>query len=148
MTEAFDALETELGALQPREVSPQLPQRIAERLEGAAWSWKRRLSGSVVLAGGVAAGLALALFLWRGSRPSPLPEIVVKPSPAPVPSPVARDDRLPTVRAYQQAWAESPEAFEALLDKHAQACSLSVGTVDRATLIAPYPFLSTTIGDH
>jgi hypothetical protein len=138
MTEPFDALEAELEALQPRQPSPQLQRRIAERLEHVPLSWKTRFAWSVVLASGIAAGVSLAVFLWRPKPQTSQPEIVREKPPAPIPPTVAVDNRLPTVGAYQQALAESPEAFEALLDQHARTCALSVGQRRSAILMTPY----------
>jgi hypothetical protein len=146
MTEPFDSFEAELESLRPRELSPPMRQRIAERLERTSSSWKGRLAWSVVLAGGVAASVPLAIFLGRGNGRAPQeePKVVTSQTPAPA----APDDRFPTVRAYQEALAKSPEAFEALLDKHARMWSVAAQPVQRANLWTPDSFLPEAIGDQ
>lgn len=114
MSEAPDPLEAELSALRPREVSPDLRRRVAERLAEAPlstrrWWWRLALAGALA-----AAGLAAALFWGIGGRHIE-PEPVFPPAPA-----VKAEDYGPTVLAYERALARSPEELDALLNQHAR----------------------------
>jgi hypothetical protein len=116
MTEPPDPLEAELFTLRPREVSPELRRRIAERLaEPLPFPRYRRL-WQLALVGGLAAACLAVILLLRSSGS------VVPPSPPdrpPTPAAVAVEDANPTVLAYQRALARSPEELDALLDKDA-----------------------------
>src|SRR5262249_8499556 len=122
MNEADDPLEAELAALRPRDVSPGLRQRVAERLADsrarrARWLW------GFALAGGLAAACLVAILLFRranvpGVEPGPIAN-------GPLASHAVGDDSLPTVQVYQQALARSPEELDALLDRHAARASRS-----------------------
>jgi hypothetical protein len=69
-----------------------------------------------VLAGTLAVVVILvAVMPGRQDSPPPAPPVVVPPTPAATES----DDPAPSVLAYQQALARSPEKLTALLDKHA-----------------------------
>lgn len=114
MNDPDDALEAELAAMRPREVSPGLRRRVGERLGG--WpALRSRRFWAVGLAAGVAACVAAVLLLGR-VPPAGTGQNGVK-VPVAVPDPI--DDALPTVRAYQHALARSPEELDALFDRHA-----------------------------
>jgi len=121
MNEADDPLEAELAALRPHEVSPGLQRRVAERLAQAPPSRARWLWGSALAGGLAAACLVAAILLGRGTGPVvPTRRTTVEVPPAPR---GASDDSLPTLQVYQRALAWSPEALDALLDKHAVRAS-------------------------
>jgi hypothetical protein len=142
MNDDHDPLEAELHALRPHGISAGLPQQIAARLECAAdnadpsrdrqgavpgsrknrsltvaarhWRWR------VVLAGGLAAAcLAVLVLWWRGEDGAPQHDPIVNPPSVPGRSLVQAEDHWPTLLVYRQALAQSPEAFDALLDRHA-----------------------------
>jgi hypothetical protein len=119
MSEAPDPLEAELSALRPREVSPGLRRRIAERLgDPPRDGWRTRRLALVV--GLAAACLAVVLLRWRGGHgPGSGPRsVVIQPRPAPPVAP-GFDDLGPTLVAYELALARSTEDLNALLDEHA-----------------------------
>jgi hypothetical protein len=110
MNETPDPLETELLAIHPRPVSAELRQHIAGRLAGSTTQHKRPL-WQVALGGGLAATCLAALFLARGGgRPAVVGPLDVRPG--------RTEDELPSLRAYRQALARSPEDLDALLDRH------------------------------
>ena len=114
MSEAPDPLEAELAALRPLGVSPELRGRVADRLN--AGSAARRWAWGAVLAGALAVAVILVTVMpGRKESPPPVPPVVVPATPAATES----DDSAPSVLAYQQALARSPEMLTALLDKHA-----------------------------
>jgi hypothetical protein len=98
-----DPLEAELRSLRPQPLSPAMRRRLGDRLTAAPAG--RRRHGLVALTGSLAASaLALATLLRFGAEP---------------PAPPAREAAtLPTVQAYRQAFARSPEALDELLDRH------------------------------
>jgi hypothetical protein len=113
MNESYDPLETELEALRPRGISPELKRRIAEHL-AEAQAARQRLPWSPALAGALAAAsLAAVLLGWSGRDSEPSPN-----DPRP-PVFVVNGNAKPTVQAYRRALAQSPHALNALLDKHA-----------------------------
>ena len=116
MNEPRDPLELELAALRPHEISPELQSRIARRLanESPAISpWRR-----IALAGGLAAaGVAAVLLWWTSGRSVEPDKIAIQPQPPA--QPLNSADQGPTVLAYRRALSQSPEALDALLDKHA-----------------------------
>ena len=123
MSELSDPLETELSAIRPREVSPGLRGRIAERLADPPRA--RRGTWRLALVGGLAAAcLAAVLLRWGGGHgggAGPTP-VVVRPEPAP-PDPVKAEveDVEPTLLAYERALARSPDDLDALLSRRAAA---------------------------
>lgn len=116
MNETPDPLERELLAFRPSALSGELRQRIAGRLADSTAKKNRRF-WSLGVIGGLAAACLVALFLGRGGSRS------VDTGPPLVGSPTAPsgrpEDALPSLRAYRQALAQSPEAMETLLDRHA-----------------------------
>ena len=125
MNETPDPLEAELRAFRPPEVSAELRGRIARRLADSTARRKPRLWGIAVVGGLVAAGLG-GLFLgwggwggWGGWSAGNRPVVV-----GPLMAPSGRtEDALPSLRAYRQALARSPEDLDALLDRHAARAS-------------------------
>jgi hypothetical protein len=116
MSDAPDPLEAELSALRPLEVSPGLRRRVAERLSEAPPASPGR-PWRLALAGGLAAACLAAIILrWAGGWRVGTEAVVALPRPAPA-APV--EDSGPTLLAYERALARSPEALDALLDKHA-----------------------------
>jgi hypothetical protein len=116
VNDANDSLEAELSALRPREVSPRLRLRVAERLVDSPRSKRRRLWRMACAGGLAAACLTAVLFPWEGSQRIERKAIVGLPEP---PLSVEVEDAGPTLMAYQQAFVRSPEALDALLDKDA-----------------------------
>ena len=107
-----DPLENELAALRPRPVSPELRDRVAERLNAPAprrrWVWGIALVGVLMVAGVIA-------FL-RPNRKEPAPPVLPAVAPSPR-APVELESPPPSVLAYRRALARSPEALDALLDQ-------------------------------
>jgi hypothetical protein len=113
VTDDLDALAAELRSFRPRSPSPALRRRIAEHLAGPAPA-RTQMRRYAALAGSLAAaGLVFALLLDRASRRT---HDLVPDKP----HTVAAGDPMPTVRAYRQALAKSPAAFESLLDEQAR----------------------------
>jgi hypothetical protein len=114
--ETPDPLAEELAALRPHELSPAFRRRVAESLAGprpvtSRWPWV------VALAGGLAAAVLAVAILGRGGDPGVVTtRAIVEPRPGPA---VQAEDAMPTLQAYRQALARSPEELDALLDKHA-----------------------------
>ena len=71
MSEAPDPLEAELSALRPREVSPGLRRRVAERLADPPHA--RRRIWRIALAAGLAAACLAAVLFRRGGGPARYP---------------------------------------------------------------------------
>jgi hypothetical protein len=118
MTEAPDPLEAELSALRPREISPGLRRRVADRLADPPHA--RRRIWRIALAAGLAAACLAAVLYRPGGGHGPVPDpgpVVVRPRPAP-PAEVEEDSE-PTLLAYERALARSPEELDDLLAKHA-----------------------------
>jgi hypothetical protein len=111
MNDEHDSFELELHALRPRDISPDLPERIGLSLiaDRIAASRRKRHMAVVLLGGFLAASLLIAV-LWPRSHPEPAP---VAQRRIEVPEP------LPTFRACQRALNQSPEAALALMDKYA-----------------------------
>jgi hypothetical protein len=116
-----DPLEAELAALRPHEPSPELKQRLAERLDRATTSRpaerRKNIRWIGALAGGLIAAGVVAMIIWRRGDETivpPAPDVSVEATTA-----AAFDDSLPSFWSYRAALAESPEAVDALLDRHA-----------------------------
>lgn len=123
-----DPLEAELKSLQPVPPSPDLGRRIGERL--AAVPVRARVRGWLVASGlAAAACVAVALLVWRNDDPAGDAtghgHVAVAPAPnGPSTRPGQAIDAtvpLPTRLAYHRALGESPEAFDALLDRRRPA---------------------------
>jgi hypothetical protein len=109
-----DPLENELASLRPRPVSPELRDRVAERLNapapGRRWVWGVALVGVLLVVGVI----ALVRPTWKEPIP-PVPPAVAPPPPAPLTT--EPESQVPSVLAYRRALAQSPEALDALLDQ-------------------------------
>jgi hypothetical protein len=148
MSDKPDFLETELSALRPRAVSPELRRRIAEQLEKRESREaenraleKRTASprfGSPIFRrqlalGGSLAAAGLLIYLWWGAGRGVDPQTSsVRTLPPPRVEGTHDDvregavnDSVPTLLAYQRALARSPEELEVLLDRHALAAPAS-----------------------
>jgi hypothetical protein len=116
----YDPLEAELAALRPHEPSLALKQRIAEHLDvvpAIESAPRRRTVRWIGAVGGglIAAGLVAVVFWRRGDETiePPAPDVSAPAAAA------AFDDSLPSFWSYRTALAESPQAVDALLDRHA-----------------------------
>jgi hypothetical protein len=121
MSEEYDPLEQELDGLRPLDLRAGLERRIAEQLaaeHGSRPGSNARWGLTIVAGLAMAAGLIVAVGWWPRPEPERVP-VLVQPTPVHPPPRVDIDDRAPTALAYQRAWAESPEAFDALLARHA-----------------------------
>jgi hypothetical protein len=116
MTADRDPLEAELEALTPREPSPELRRRVSERLAVTPAARRQLWRSEAVLALAAAVLAAIGLSL-------PRPAVNVRP---PDPPAVVRADPGPSLAAYERALARSPEALDALLDRHAARPSAAV----------------------
>jgi hypothetical protein len=130
MNAEHDPLESELAALRPREPSPELHQRIAERLDDgiaaagranqSSWTKGTGNRAGVLLGltvGAIAAAVAVAILVPRDDDRPPFGEPTVQP-PQPLVFSVF-DQTLPTVWQYHGKLGRSPRELEALLDQHA-----------------------------
>jgi hypothetical protein len=119
MTE-FDALETELAAMRPRQPSDGLKSRIAERLASSSprsiQPPSRRVRRRVAMIGGLAAACLAAIVIWR--------ELI--PGAENWPQQVSQDlfvagafnSDSPSVWSYRKALTHSSESLAELLDQH------------------------------
>jgi hypothetical protein len=139
-----DPLESELRALSPHEPSPELRERIAERLAAEAmparsrWRprWHCAAWGGALAAGVVAACVMAAILLRREADPVAKVEV-----PAEVQQPLidsAFDDALPSLWTYRRALARSAEELDALLDKHAGLARESNSQLDQVRAFARF----------
>jgi hypothetical protein len=141
MNQKHDALEVELGALRPHQVSPALRRGIAERLADsplarARWPW------GVAFAGGLAAA-CVAAVVFPGPEANPRHDpgrSIAEVPPAPR---GAIDDSLPTLQVYRRALAGSSEELDALLGKHA-AVTLPPDSIESRT----HAFILTDVELH
>lgn len=122
--DADDPLEAELAALRPHDPSPALRQRVAERLaDSPSFSRSRWLWGTA-FAGVLAAACLVAILVVRRTIPGDVsPPVIVQ---VPAAAAGSGDDSLPTLQVYQRALSHSPEAVDALLDRHAVRTSQPV----------------------
>jgi len=134
-----DPLEAELAALQPRDPSPQLRQRIAEQLTVARPRQDHSNSCQIWWNGAIAGGLIAAclvtglLLLRPTSRNNEEGELTaVRPQ---LDIFAVFDNALPTVWSYQRALAHSPQDLEALLEKHAAVSPSHVDAAPRHLFI-------------
>ena len=121
--ESGDPLEAELSRLRPAALTPHLVSRIAAGLAAdVAPRIQARTSRPHVrwmigaLAAGLAACIAVAVFIRHRQTVPPHPDIVIGP-PAPPAQLAAAPDRPVTLAAYRSALARSPEDALALLDR-------------------------------
>lgn len=119
MTE-FDALETELAAMRPRQPSIELKSRIAERLASSSprsiQPRSRRVQRRVAMIGGLAAACLAAIVIWRELIPG------TEHGPSQVSNDLlvttAFDSDSPSVWSYRKALTHSSESLAELLDQH------------------------------
>ena len=114
-----DDLERELQSYRPRPPAPEMNRRIGRRIVQVR---RRRLATAFAIAAAVV-GVAVGLNLHRPSAPPGIPPMV-PPAQAAVPP--------PTVLAYEQAFAQSPAALDALLDEQSVRASRGVSTAPPA----------------
>jgi hypothetical protein len=113
MNDANDPLEAELAALRPHDPSPELRQRVGQRLTvpvrtGSRWPW------GVALVAGLAAACVVAVLLRYGVGPGPAPtQTAFDPRTA-----GATEDSLPSIWVFQNALSRSPDELDAVLDRH------------------------------
>ena|SRR5437762_3157452 len=125
-----DAFEAELSALKPQPPSPELRQRVANKLKVvdpvSVHTRSRRISYSGAVVVGLVAACVIAALLPR-TQPigKPQPESTFDTTELPVAA--AFNDALPTVWTYQRALAGPPQELEALLDQHAALASPTGG---------------------
>jgi hypothetical protein len=145
MSEAPDPLETELLALRPHEVSPELRRRVAERLAESSAA-RRRWRWRIALAGGLAAAFVAAmLFPWRAGRrdePAPIP-VVVQPALA-----VEAKRSFPTLIEYERALARSPEELDSVLKRGADWAPPNRELVSMFTVIRSDAQLRDLLGEN
>jgi hypothetical protein len=123
MNDECDPLEEELARYRPEPISPELRQRIGDRLAGMR-RWRLRFPAML----GAAAALAAACVMWWVS-PTALPPERIRPAP---PQAAQEDNRWPTFAAYHRALNESPQALEELVDRQAAlACRGEVAPLTR-----------------
>jgi hypothetical protein len=113
----IDPLEAELAALRPAQPSAELFQRVGRELQRRPGFWARAWFIGPVAA---AACAAVVLLVWRGgARPVGSVVPVATTTQVPTTTGVADDSDLPALATYRRAWARSPAALDALLDRHA-----------------------------
>jgi hypothetical protein len=117
-----DAFEAELAALQPQPPSPELRQRVTDKLNvqvlvSSPPRSRRIWSSGAAIVGLVVACVIAALLLRPQPVGKPQSEFTFEATDLPVAA--AFNDALPTVWTYQRALAGPPQEVEALLDKHA-----------------------------
>src|SRR4051794_40163286 len=125
MNEHIDPLEAELAALQPREPSPELKSRIAERLAGdgpvipptSRKPIARWLAIQAMYAVALAASLVVAALLWRGQRTTIVELPRDRDAQPTAPISIALDNSLPSVWTYERALARSADDLDAALNK-------------------------------
>jgi hypothetical protein len=122
MSEPLDPLEQELAGFQPRRASPELRQRIGERLRAPGWTWRH---WAVVVGTAAAAGIVV-LLAW----PAPEPDTKLDSS-----SRVSTNDLQlapPTLAAYRRAFEQSPDTLEEMLGQHPALAMREPGEALRA----------------
>jgi hypothetical protein len=137
-----DSFEAELASLRPREVSPELRNRIARGL--ADVPTRQNLGWQIAALGGlVAACLALTFFPRNQARDTSPDAALVGTQAIP---PGGSDSTGPTLLAFRRVVARSPDDLEPFLDGQGKmvfevgpsAASIRVFTPSPATL---YSFL-------
>jgi len=121
-----DPLEAELAAFRPQPMSPELHSRIEERLTEPRPYWR---IGAALLTFAAAACVVIALGLhWsRDARPGTnyVNSGGTRPS-TPFHGNALRAGSQPRLMDYQQAFAESSDAFDALLARPAGSGSAPI----------------------
>jgi hypothetical protein len=127
MNETPDPLETELSALSPHDISPELRRRIAQRL-AAPQRTTQPVRRRLLLAGALAMAYVVAVVFWwgrgsvhseRAAVESPNVPQVTSTLPDSRAASVARPCWEPRLLTYQRALARSTEELEALLNREA-----------------------------
>jgi hypothetical protein len=117
--EARDPLEAELELMRPLDLPPALFARVGAALAPPITTRRPRAwwLGAVAAA---AACVGLAAVVWRTTRPSDVgdPPTIVRTLPT-APDASAPDSEPPALATYHRALAGTPEALDALLDRHA-----------------------------
>jgi hypothetical protein len=119
MSEIPDPLEAELSSLLPHEPSPGLRRRIGERLADGSRVPFHRLWWLAV-SSGLAAACVTAVLLWWWQGRGSVPKQAQQPT-RPI-APVV-EDTLPTLLAYERAFARSSEELDRLLDRQTVAAA-------------------------
>jgi hypothetical protein len=112
-----DPLEAELESLRPADLPPALVNRIGADLSHGERMHRPR-TGRLGAAAAAAACVALAAVVWRAARPAGVDvRPIVRASPV-TPGSGAADSEQPALATYHRALADTPEALDALLDRH------------------------------
>jgi hypothetical protein len=145
MSEAPDPLETELSALRPREVSPELRRRVAERLAESSPT-RRRWMWRIAVTGGLAAAfVAAVLFPWRAGRRDDRAPVAVVDQPALA---VVAKGTFPTLIEYERALARSPEELDSVLKRGADWAPPNRELVSMFTVIRSDAQLRDLLGEN
>ena len=115
MKQSHERLEAELSALQPTQPSPELKDRVAERLQVDVNNQRPPSWALILAAAAVAAGITAAILLPRNDyrQPTELPAAASQTQLA-----SAFDDALPSLWQYRAALNRSAYDLDAALDKH------------------------------
>ena len=114
----LDPLEAELAAFRPQRMSPGLQSRIESRLAEPRPSWR---IGAALIAFAAAACVVIGVGLtWSRGPKSGTNHVNIGTRPSvPTRGYVSKIASPPSVMDYQQAFAESSDAFDALLARPA-----------------------------
>ena len=138
-----DPLEAELVAFRPRPMSPELQSRIGCLLTRPRNHWHWRAAVGVA----VAASVLIVVGLIWSQRPRPDTHVItsdVRPSTR-VSTNALKTASPPSLMDYQQAFAESSDAFDALLARPAGSGSAPVRAF---AFPSPDSINLNNIGDH
>jgi hypothetical protein len=136
-----DPLERELFALRPRGMSVEARQRIAERLSPAplrkrSTIWSSAWLRGALTVGAIAASVAVVV-VWRGDARPSRPDMSVEEID--LRRAAAFDRSLPSIWSYGQAFMQSPQALDGLLDEHSIR-SLQLNQSGPPVVIAQFAF--------
>ena len=122
-----DPLESELESLTPVAPDPELRSRLAAALESEATATRERNDSPVyrlrwwAIAAAACVVGAVIWFIPTRSTPTPAPPTPIVVAPAPADAEVSTLLHSPaSLWSYHRVLANSPETFEATLDKHAR----------------------------
>lgn len=147
-----DSFEAELATFRPRPMSPDLPSRIESRLTESRPYWH---VGVALLAFAAAACVIVGIAVPWSRDPKPGTNSVsigTRPSPT-IRGGTFRAASSPSVMDYQRAFAESSDAFDALLARPAGRGSASEHRSSPADVMSAFsrsissPSNSTSNGD-
>jgi hypothetical protein len=141
--EPLDPFEAELATFRPRPMSPGLEPGIEARFVEPRRFWR---IGAALLTFAAAACVVIGLVFPRSHDPkhgTNSVSIGTRPSP-PLRGKTARAAAPPSVMEYQQAFAVSSDAFDALLARPAGSGSAPVRAF---SFSSPDPITLTDIGD-